>query len=63
MIEASIILLLLRSILSPLGIYFQLTKLSGDFELNPGPKEGLINAFFMCHSNLNSLSCHNFSKR
>ena len=46
MIEVSIILLLLRSILSPLGIYFQLTKLSGDFELNPGPKEGFNQCFF-----------------
>ena len=36
--------------------------LGGDVELNPGPKQSSINAFSICHWNLNSLSVHNYAK-
>ena len=36
--------------------------LGGDVELNPGPKQSSINAFSICHWNLNSLSAHNYAK-
>ena len=36
--------------------------LGGDVELNPGPKQSSINAFSICHWNLNSLSAHNCAK-
>ena len=36
--------------------------LGGDVELNPGPKQSSINAFSICHWNLNSLCAHNYAK-
>ena len=39
-----------------------LLLLGGDDELNPGPKQSSINAFSICHWNLNSLSTHNYAK-
>ena len=39
-----------------------LLLLGGDTELNPGPKQSSINAFLICHWNLNSLSAHNYAK-
>ena len=36
--------------------------LSGDVELNPGPKFNSINDFSICHWNLNSISAHNYAK-
>ena len=32
------------------------------FFVNPGPKQSSINAFSICHWNLNSLSAHNYAK-
>ena len=43
-------------------LYSVLLLLSGDVELNPGPKQSSINAFSICHWNLNSLSAHNYAK-
>ena len=43
-------------------LYSVLLLLDGDVELNPGPKQSSINAFSICHWNLNSLSAHNFAK-
>ena len=43
-------------------LYGILLLLGGDIELNPGPKQSSINAFSICHLNLNSLSAHNYAK-
>ena len=43
-------------------LYSVLLLLVGDVELNPGPKQSSINAFSICHWNLNSLSVHNCAK-
>ena len=43
-------------------LYSILLLLGGDVELNPGPKQSSINAFSICHWNLNSLSAHNYAK-
>ena len=37
-------------------------NLSGDIELNPGPKSTSCEYFSVCHWNLNRISAHNFSK-
>ena len=42
--------------------YSLLLFLSGDVELNPGPKRNSSNAFSICHWNLNSISAHNYAK-
>ena len=34
-------------------------NLSGDIELNPGPKSNSCENFLVCHWNLNSISAHN----
>ena len=36
--------------------------MSGDIEMNPGPKPCSCNKFSICHWNLNSISAHNFIK-
>ena len=36
--------------------------MSGDIEMNPGPKPSSCNKFSICHWNLNSISAHNFIK-
>ena len=43
-------------------LYSVLILLGGDVELNPGSKQSSINAFSICHWNLNSLSAHNYAK-
>ena len=35
-------------------------KMSGDIEINPGPKPSSCNKFSICQWNLNSISAHNF---
>ena len=42
--------------------YSLLLLLSGDVELNPGPKCNYSNAFSICHWNLNSISALNYAK-
>ena len=42
--------------------YSLLLLLSGDAELNPGPKRNYSNAFSICYWNLNSISAHNYAK-
>ena len=37
-------------------------KMSGDIEMNLGPKPSSCNKFSICHWNLNSISAHNFIK-
>ena len=39
-----------------------LLQLSGDIELNPGPKPNSCKSFSICHWNLNSITSHNFIK-
>ena len=39
-----------------------LIKLSGDIELNPGPKPSSFKYFSICHWNLNSITSHDFLK-
>ena len=36
--------------------------LSGDVELNPGPKREATQTLSICHWNLNSIYAHNFAK-
>ena len=37
-------------------------SLSGDVEVNPGPRTKVNNTFSVCRWNLNSTSAHNYSK-
>ena len=41
-------------------VYSITIKMSGDIEMNPGPKPSSCNKFSICHWNLNSISAHNF---
>ena len=40
----------------------RLIRLSGDIEVNPGPKTSSFKEFSVCHWNLNSISSHDFLK-
>ena len=42
--------------------FYSLLLLSGDVELNPGPKLNYSYAFSICHWNLNSISAHNYAQ-
>ena len=37
-------------------------KISGDIELNPGPKQKQDQSLSICHWNLNSIPAHSFQK-
>ena len=41
-------------------VYSVWVKMSGDIEMNSGPKPSSCNKFFLCHWNLNWISAHNF---
>ena len=43
-------------------LYILLITLSGNVELNPGPKRKAAQTFSICHWNLNSICAHNFAK-
>ena len=43
-------------------LYILLITLSGDVELNPGPKRKAAQTLSICHWNLNSICAHNFAK-
>ena len=58
----SLLLLISYSFLTQLWIYSQSISLSGDIELNPGPKRDVNQCFSVCRWNLNSVESHNFSK-
>ena len=58
----SLPLLISYSFLTQLWIYSHRISLSGDIELNPGPKRDINQCFSVCHWNLNSVASHNFSK-
>ena len=42
--------------------HIRLIRLSGDIELNPGPKPSSFKCFSICHWNLNSITSHDFLK-
>ena len=58
----SLHLLVSYSFLTQLWIYSYRISLSGDIELNPGPKWDINQYFSVCHWNLNSVASHKFSK-
>ena len=43
-------------------VYSITIKMSGDIDMNPGPKPSSCNKFSICHWNLNSVPAHNFIK-
>ena len=43
-------------------VHALLIKLSGDIEMNPGPKPNPCHSFSICHWHPNSLTAHNFLK-
>ena len=43
-------------------VYSNLISLSGDVQLNPGPKNKSDVNFSICHWNLNNISAHNYAK-
>ena len=43
-------------------LYIILITLSGDVDLNPGPKCKATQTLSTCHRNLNSICAHNFAK-
>ena len=43
-------------------LYIFFITLSGDVELNPGPKRKATQTISICHWNLNSICAHNFAK-
>ena len=53
---------ILSSFMSNIWYYKCLQQLSGDMELNPGPKPNCSKSFQICHWNLNSITFHNFIK-
>ena len=46
----------------PKWVYSILISLSGDVQLNPGPKNKSDVNFSICYWNLNSISAHNYAK-
>ena len=42
--------------------HLRFIRLSGDIELNPGPKPSSFKWFSVCHWNLNSITSHDFLK-
>ena len=53
---------ILSSFMSSIWYCKCLLRLSGDIELNPGPKPNSCKSFSICHWNLNSITSHNFIK-
>ena len=53
---------MLVSFMHYIWVYSIRIKMSGDIEMNPGPKPSFCNKFSICHRNLNSISTHNFIK-
>ena len=53
---------ILSSFMSNIWYCKCLLRLSGDIELNPGPKPNSCKIFSICHWNLNSITSHNFIK-
>ena len=59
----TIYLLIISNLLEHLWVGSRIISLSGDIEINPGPKLNALNrCFSICHWNLNSISAHMFTK-
>ena len=59
----TIYLLIISNLLEYLWVGSRIISLSGDIEINPGPKLNALNGCFsICHWNLNSISAHMFTK-
>ena len=59
----TIYLLIISNLLEYLWVASRIISLSGDIEINPGPKANALNrCFSICHWNLNSISAHMFTK-
>ena len=59
----TIYLLIISNLLEYLWVGSRIISLSGDIEINPGPKLNAINrCFSICHLNLNRISAHIFTK-
>ena len=59
----TIYLLIISNLLEYLWVASRIISLSGDIEINPGPKSNMLNrCFSICHWNLNSISAHMFTK-
>ena len=59
----TIYLLIISNLLEYLWVASLIISLSGDIEINPGPKSNALNWYFStCHLNLNSISAHMFTK-
>ena len=54
---------ILSSFMSNIWYCKCLLRLSGDIELNPGPKPNYCKSFSICHRNLNSITSHNLSNQ
>ena len=52
----------LISFMHYIWVYSIRIKMSGDIEMNPGPKPSSYNKFSICYWNLNIISAHNFIK-
>ena len=58
-----IYLLIISNLLEYLWVASRIINLSGDIEINPGPKSNALNRrFSICHWNLNIISAHMFTK-
>ena len=59
----TIYLLIISNLQEYLWVASRIISLSGDIEINPGPKSNALNrCFLICHWNLNSISAHMFTK-
>ena len=59
----TIYLLIISNLLEYLWVGSRIISLSGNIEINPGPKLNALNrCFSICHWNLNSISAHMFTK-
>ena len=59
----TIYLLIISNLLEYLWVGSRIISLSGNIEINPGPKLNALNRYFsICHWNLNSISAHMFTK-
>ena len=59
----TIYLLIISNLLEYLWVASRIISLSGDIEINPGPKSYVLNrCFSICHWNLNSILAHIFTK-
>ena len=56
------LILIVIMFIQSIWVHALLIKLSGDIEMNPGPKPNPCHSFSICHWKLNSLTAHNYLK-